>query len=467
MVLRIFAALLLGLSALAQAPLLDVTLGPGNAITIVNRYSADATAYVIAVEWQSKDGRQHGTEGGGLSDGLGTRATIAAGATLRRPLGELSTGGAPMLPLAEATDQINPINRAVIYADGATAGDPAVIATLLRDRGYKLAELRQAVPFLLALTPGSDFVAMARLCGDQALAENRAWPSSSPFGASKVFRDLRGEFTSIAGAPPERRGAALQTLRNLYAKLLAAYAASKPTPPLPAEVVALAPPAAESGDEAGPVCGDPDDPNEPRLACTFDGNRYDVDITNTRSVPATAVAVEILRKGSAGWNWSDTLSFPGSVPGQDLQPGLTRRVFGGPNVTGFHAAVIYADGVTAGDPGVISRFILVRAAELADLRQVVPILQAAVDDPLPDRGALAAQFQQRAQDFETAMGRDQRLGVAHDPVCQPIYQALTLPDRTGRPADLHAQLRNWLHAAQLTLARLESSLPMLPKPPSQ
>jgi hypothetical protein len=145
---------LLACVATAQTPQLKIVVtatdtGGSRLIRLTNAYTSPVTAYVITeagpvtqhgprrvIKWQDSIPSEHGL-----------RPALPAGgsATVMLPSGE------------------GPVtNLAVIYADGATAGRPEVIAHLVRARQYYLAELPAVLQRLHAVEedPGADRAAL-------------------------------------------------------------------------------------------------------------------------------------------------------------------------------------------------------------------------------------------------------------------------------------------------------------------
>lgn len=129
---------------LGQAPLLELSQPARGAtawqVTIRNSYSSDATAFVLSMT--SPD---HPLRGGAplarhfedeipspRSSGLG----LAAGSSRIMHL-----GGARLSAVAYTVE-------AVIYRDGATAGNPEAIRQILRVRQFEMADIAAALPLL-------------------------------------------------------------------------------------------------------------------------------------------------------------------------------------------------------------------------------------------------------------------------------------------------------------------------------
>ena len=129
-----------------QAPLLRVsaaslTSGGAWQVTVANVYKSPATAFVMVF-----DG------GGGVLPGrpLARRTEDAIPGPAKSRMG-LAPGESRMLTLGNAHWQdVRAENTGVIYADGATAGLPAVIGQLLRTRQREEADIVEVLPMLAA-----------------------------------------------------------------------------------------------------------------------------------------------------------------------------------------------------------------------------------------------------------------------------------------------------------------------------
>lgn len=133
---------LLAAAAMAQAPLLQVSPAQmgrhGWEVTITNRYTQPATAFAIQIGAVTAD--QHRVRGLHWEDAIPgnhpERIVLQPGASRSIHL------GSPQWPAPEYT------SVAVVYADGATAGDPAVLRHILKVRQAELADLPQAIAIL-------------------------------------------------------------------------------------------------------------------------------------------------------------------------------------------------------------------------------------------------------------------------------------------------------------------------------
>lgn len=130
-------------AAFAQTPLLHVSaatqVAHGWCVLLTNNYTSAVTAYAVktsdgAIKWDD---------------------SIPGDLSLRPPLPPRATASifVPASPAKAPVVQ----NTAVIYADGATAGNPAIVAEFLHVRAFFLAELPQAIARMQAVAadPGA------------------------------------------------------------------------------------------------------------------------------------------------------------------------------------------------------------------------------------------------------------------------------------------------------------------------
>lgn len=447
-----------------SAPPLQVQVGPDNALHIQNNYTAAATAYTVRADIHQ--GRSLARVGA-PSEALGIeRLQIPPGGSRSIPLGSSGFGGAPPRPSIEAASSITVEEPAVIYADGATAGPPALVEQLLRARGFGLSELRTVQATLARLDGASDWGVMQRELNQEAAGEEQARLAAGVGRGHNFLRDLAGELNGPF-TTPEQKSARLDSLRGLYDRLTRDYATSLPAPIPPG----ITPTAAESA-----ACGD-SGVNLPQLTCSVAGRQIEVRARNPRDVGVTYIEVQtrIPNPGGApgtrlasGTSWGDTVADLGGSAREDLQPGMERMQYlalpRDPNYQ-MQATVIYEDGMTAGDPAVVQQELAYRAAVRDDLREVVPILAAALANPGTDGEALALQFDQRAVAWEAGWRNASGPQASHprDVLCRGLALMLRANMRDGAPRQPLARLLALnLRQARLTLERLETSRPPLP-----
>lgn len=188
-------------------------------------------------------------------------------------------------------------------------------------------------------------------------------------------------------------------------------------------------------------------------------------ITNNHNAAVTSFVLRMTywRDGQGPFralHWEDAVPGP-VVSRMALAPGATRSLrMGGPGFTSVsyeNVAVIYADGATAGDSAFVSHIIRARQLELADLREVMPLLARAATDPSSTRASLADAFAPRVATGKRAL-EDHVLPPA-DRVCQTVMINLQQPPDASMP--LTRQLQDISRVFARWQAQLVASRPAL------
>ncbi|HUX67359.1 MAG TPA: hypothetical protein VMV31_07710 [Terriglobales bacterium] len=184
--------------SLGQAPVLAVssavTAGLRWGVTVTNTYSAPVTAFAI----------EAGRKGdyGVIGHRILWRDLVLSGAKLE--IG-LPPGASTFVTLgAGGPGGIAVRNTAVIYADGTTAGDPAIIAHFLHARQQFLAELPPTIALLRAASndPGASRASLAgefekrQSAGAAALVDSSGMHSSDGVSLS-VLATLKDTSQSV------------------------------------------------------------------------------------------------------------------------------------------------------------------------------------------------------------------------------------------------------------------------------
>lgn len=201
---------------------------------------------------------------------------------------------------------------------------------------------------------------------------------------------------------------------------------------------------------------------------------YNISITNTADVAATAYDIEIRchqSDGSAGssgeWidgipgNWSiaagaTLVKHYGGTP-ETLAPNIDPQ-----KVVAYFAtidsvtnvAVLYADGSSAGDPDAVNLFVLEREADLSNIGKALTLLAANRSTGAPTLAEISDQLQQLAQAKEAqlkAADPKNMRGWIPDPVCRGAARALERATTPSRVASVIAKLQE--QQAQLQASR--------------
>lgn len=188
---------------------------------------------------------------------------------------------------------------------------------------------------------------------------------------------------------------------------------------------------------------------------------WQLTVTNSYSAPATAYWIDLYgeqttRSRPLARHWTDAVPGPANYR-LAILPGKSRVIaFGNKNKTNIaytDAAVLYADGATAGNLAIIARFERIRRAELADLTDALNLLTKAQSD-----GTSRAELAQTFRALATAHAAILKDGLAHadDRVCMSAVANLerTDQDRPTAFQGLRIMFTHWL-------SQLRASKPFL------
>lgn len=215
-------------AALGQAPLLRVSapkVGPhGWQVTLTNIYTAPATAYWVDLT-------------GGGPPGLPPNRPLARHWTDAVPGPAnyrlaIAPGGSRVLPMGNRNwRDIVYINAAVIYSDGAAAGDPAIIARFERIRAAAAADLVQALALLSqAQADGTKRSALAQVFTARAAAHMSALQDGIAHVDDRVCRSAA---TNLARSDQDR-AAGFEGLEAMFRARLSQLQAAAPVANSPA-----------------------------------------------------------------------------------------------------------------------------------------------------------------------------------------------------------------------------------------
>lgn len=191
------------------------------------------------------------------------------------------------------------------------------------------------------------------------------------------------------------------------------------------------------------------------------GHLWKVLLTNNYHAVVTAYAIRYNGglTGHGGVRWDDALPggtlVPALPPGQTASITLPEMGVAPPDVE--NTAVIYADGATAGEPTVVSHFLMVRSVFLAELPPTIARLNAMAADPGADRNLAIAYFQHREENERRLMS-DAVAGPRLTRVAGAVVANLThntrnsVPEIAGALARLLTQWRGQLSGSLPKLA---------------
>lgn len=136
----------LSVAVLGQAPLLQVSApqaGPhGWQVVVTNNYSARATAFVIDLDTSSVPHKGPGPPARHAEDSIPGPAQSRLG---------LDPGTSRIIGFGPPKwEDISYTNSAVVYADGATAGDSDLVGHILKLRQFEVADIEGVMPILAA-----------------------------------------------------------------------------------------------------------------------------------------------------------------------------------------------------------------------------------------------------------------------------------------------------------------------------
>lgn len=167
---------------------------------LTNTYAAAVTAYALQL------GSSLGPGGGGVK----WVDSIPGDHGLRPPLPPGTS--APVFVPGRGSQPPDLTNTAVIYADGASAGDPAIVARLVKVREFFLAEIPAAIARLrtAAADPSSDRMALVSACRQQA-EENLATLRAGSAGpvSDRINENIAATLANPANTEVQATAAAL------------------------------------------------------------------------------------------------------------------------------------------------------------------------------------------------------------------------------------------------------------------